>query len=86
MEDSINGTVRLMFQPAEEGGAGGKRMREEGVLTTEPKPQHAFAQHLWPTIPSGTIASRPGPILAACERFEILVAGVGGHGEYTPPS
>ncbi|KAG7359671.1 peptidase M20D amidohydrolase family protein [Nitzschia inconspicua] len=79
MEDSINGTVRLVFQPAEEGGAGAKRMREEGVLTMEPKPQQAFAQHLWPTIPSGTIASRPGPILAAAERFEILVAGVGGH-------
>lgn len=79
MENSINGTVRLMFQPAEEGGAGGKRMREEGVLSMEPKPQHAFAQHLRPTLPSGTIASRPGPILAAAERFEILVSGVGGH-------
>lgn len=79
MEDSINGTIRLMFQPAEEGGAGGKRMREEGVLTQEPKPQHAFGLHVWPTIPTGTIASRPGPILAACERFEILIAGVGGH-------
>ncbi|KAL3908487.1 MAG: hypothetical protein SGARI_003038 [Bacillariaceae sp.] len=79
MEDSINGTVRLMFQPAEEGGAGAKRMREEGVLSIEPRPQHAFGQHLWPTIPSGTVASRPGPILAAAERFEILVAGVGGH-------
>jgi IAA-amino acid hydrolase len=79
MEDSINGTVRLMFQPAEEGGAGAKRMREEGVLTMEPRPQYAFAQHVWPTIPSGTIASRPGPILAAAERFEILVSGVGGH-------
>jgi amidohydrolase len=79
MEDSINGTIRFMFQPAEEGGAGAKRMREEGVLSMEPQPQHAFGQHLWPTIPSGTIASRPGPILAAAERFEILVAGVGGH-------
>jgi IAA-amino acid hydrolase len=79
MEDSINGTVRLMFQPAEEGGAGGKRMREEGVLAMEPKPRYAFGLHLWPTIPSGTIASRPGPILAAAERFEIQVAGVGGH-------
>jgi amidohydrolase len=79
MEESINGTVRLMFQPAEEGGAGAKRMREEGVLTQHPKPQQAYGIHLWPTIPSGTIASRPGPILAACERFEILIAGVGGH-------
>jgi hypothetical protein len=49
MEESINGTVRLMFQPAEEGGAGGKRMREEGVLTMEPQVQNAFGLHVWPT-------------------------------------
>jgi IAA-amino acid hydrolase len=79
MEGSINGTVRLMFQPAEEGGAGGKRMREEGILELEPKPQHAFGMHVWPTLPSGSIAARPGVLMAACERFEILIAGVGGH-------
>lgn len=79
MEHSLQGTIRVMFQPAEEGGAGAKRMREEGVLRLAPKPSHAFAIHLWPTLPSGVVASRPGPLLAACERFEILVAGVGGH-------
>lgn len=42
MEDSLNGTIRVMFQPAEEGGAGAKRMREEGLLDMEPKPQYAF--------------------------------------------
>jgi hypothetical protein len=42
MEHSLNGTIRVMFQPAEEGGAGAKRMREEGVLDMEPKPQYAF--------------------------------------------
>ena len=79
MEDSIHGTVRLMFQPAEEGGAGGKRMREEGVLEKDPKPQHAFGMHVWPTYPSGVIAGRAGPLLAAAERFEVLISGVGGH-------
>lgn len=79
VRDAIPGTVRLVFQPAEEGGAGAKRMREEGVLDMEPKPQHAFGMHLWPTLPSGTIAGRPGPLLAAAERFEIVVQGVGGH-------
>ena len=79
MEDSINGTVRLMFQPAEEGGAGGKRMREEGVLTMHPKVDLAFGQHLWPTIPSGKVAAKPGALLAAAEMFEVLVSGVGGH-------
>lgn len=49
MKDSLNGTVRIMFQPAEEDGAGAKRMREEGVLKLDPKPQHAFGMHLWPT-------------------------------------
>jgi amidohydrolase len=79
MEHSLNGTVRLMFQPAEEGGAGGKRMREEGVLQQHPPPSYAFGMHVWPSLPSGAIASRPGALMAACERFEILVAGVGGH-------
>lgn len=49
MEDSINGTVRLMFQPAEEGGAGAKRMIEEGLLDINPKPVQAFGMHVWPT-------------------------------------
>ena len=79
MEASLPGTVRLMFQPAEEGGAGGKRMREEGVLQKHPAPSYAFGLHVWPTLPSGTVATRPGPLMAACERFEVLVHGVGGH-------
>jgi metal-dependent amidase/aminoacylase/carboxypeptidase family protein len=49
MEDSINGTIRVMFQPAEEGGAGAKRMIEEGVLDMDPKPSYAFGMHVWPT-------------------------------------
>lgn len=79
IESSIPGTIRIMFQPAEEGGAGCKRMLEEGVLTKHPKPSYAFGMHVWPTIPTGTIAARAGPLMAACERFEVLVAGVGGH-------
>ena len=79
IESSIQGTVRLMFQPAEEGGAGGKRMVEEGVVSKEPKAELAFGMHVWPTLPSGTIASRPGTLMAATERFEILLSGKGGH-------
>uniref|UniRef100_A0A7S2KG16 Peptidase M20 dimerisation domain-containing protein n=1 Tax=Leptocylindrus danicus TaxID=163516 RepID=A0A7S2KG16_9STRA len=75
----INGTIRLMFQPAEEGGAGGKRMREEGVLDLYPPVQHAYGMHLWPTLPTGTIAGRPGAILAGADSFEITLSGVGGH-------
>lgn len=54
-------------------------MREEGVLKLAPKPQHAFGLHVWPTLESGVVASRPGPFFAACEHFEILISGVGGH-------
>ena len=79
MEDSIVGTVRLMFQPAEEGGAGAKRMVEEGVIDMEPKAQYAFGIHVWPQLPSKTIAAGRGPLLAAVEVFEVHLSGKGGH-------
>lgn len=68
-----------MFQPAEEGGAGGKRMVQEGVVELSPKAQYAFGMHVWPTLPTGVVASRPGPLMAAADTFEILVSGKGGH-------
>ncbi len=77
MENSLQGTVRLMFQPAEEGGAGGKRMVEEGVVSKSPEAQLSFGMHVWPSLPSGTIASRPGTIMAAAETFEIMINGKG---------
>lgn len=79
IESSIQGTVRLMFQPAEEGGAGGKRMVQEGVVNLSPKAQYAFGMHVWPTLPTGAVASRPGPLMAAADTFEIVVSGKGGH-------
>ncbi len=75
----VNGTIRVMFQPAEEGGAGGKRMREEGVLEMEPVVERAFGMHLWPTLPSGAVGGRAGVMLAACDRFVVEISGVGGH-------
>jgi amidohydrolase len=79
VESSIQGTIRLVFQPAEEGGAGGKRMVEEGVVSLSPPAQYAFGMHVWPTLPTGSIASRPGPLLAAAETFKITIEGKGGH-------
>mmetsp|Transcript_21877 Transcript_21877/g.46826 ORF Transcript_21877/g.46826 Transcript_21877/m.46826 type:complete len:426 (+) Transcript_21877:279-1556(+) len=79
VEDEIVGTVRLVFQPAEEGGAGMKRMVEEGVVTKAPKAQLAFGMHVWPTLPTGTVAARPGPQMAAAEMFTITLHGKGGH-------
>jgi len=70
------GTVRLMFQPAEEGGAGAKRMVEEGVLERAPPVQRAFGFHLWPELPSGAIGGRSGPILAASDKFDLVLSGV----------
>jgi IAA-amino acid hydrolase len=49
VEKEIEGTVRLVFQPAEEGGAGMKRMVEEGIVDLQPKAQYAFGMHVWPT-------------------------------------
>ena len=77
-EHKINGTIKLIFQPAEEGGAGGKMMREQGVLL-DPKVQQIFALHVAGTIPVGTLASKEGTLLAATSSIKILVKGKGGH-------
>lgn len=71
--------MRLLFQPAEEGGAGGLVMLKEGVLTRHPRVQMVYGQHVWPTLPSGVIASRTGPIFAAAGFFSVTLSGGGGH-------
>ena len=75
-EDQIDGTVKLIFQPAEEGGAGGKRMRDEGALEDVLR---IFGLHVWPQLPTGTFGSRPGVFLAASGFLEMTVRGRGGH-------
>ena len=77
-EKQINGTVKLLFQPAEEGGAGGKLMREEGALKN-PEVERIFGLHVWPQMPSGQIGSREGTFLAATSSLNLTVKGVGGH-------
>lgn len=77
-ETELPGTVRLLFQPAEEGGAGGKRMREEGALAN-PDVERIFGLHVWPLLPTGTIGSRAGTFLAAAGEVDITVRGKGGH-------
>lgn len=77
-ESSIRGTVKLLFQPAEEGGAGGLRMCDEGALAS-PRVDRAFGIHVWPYIPTGTVAGRAGTFLAATGMVHIVVSGVGGH-------
>lgn len=75
--DKIKGTVRCIFQPAEEIGQGGKKMVEEGVLDGV---SGAFAIHLWSDIPVGKISVEAGPRMASADNFEIKIIGKGGHG------
>ncbi len=77
-EDSIKGTIKLIFQPAEEGGAGGKMMSEEGVLEN-PDVQKIFGLHVAGQLPTGMLASREGTLLAAAGSLKIIVKGNGGH-------
>jgi amidohydrolase len=77
-EGDIHGTIKLFFQPAEEGGAGGERMCEEGALNN-PNVQRIFGIHVWPYLPMGAVGSRTGVFLAAAGEIEITVTGKGGH-------
>ena len=77
MRDRLRGTVRFVFQPAEEGGGGGQVMVDEGVAEGM---DSIFALHLWPGLPFGTAATKAGPIMAAADAFEMEIRGTGGHG------
>ena len=74
----FDGTVHLIFQPGEEGGAGAKAMMDDGLFTLFPC-DAVFALHNWPSLPQGQMAVRVGPIMASTMRFEIRVRGKGGH-------
>ncbi len=74
--------VLLLFQPAEEGGAGGKRMVEDGALNGKAigRPvDMIFGLHGWTTLGLGKLATRPGPMMAATNTFTITIRGKGGH-------
>jgi amidohydrolase len=75
----LGGTVRFMFQPGEEGYGGAQVMLDEGLLDGDPRPSAAFALHAGPRWAAGTVITRPGPLLASADRFEITVRGRGGH-------
>ncbi|HSL00950.1 MAG TPA: M20 family metallopeptidase [Rubrobacteraceae bacterium] len=79
LRERLNGTVQFVFQPAEEGGGGGRVMVEEGVAEGV---DSIFALHLWPGLPFGTAATKGGPIMAAADAFELEVRGRGGHGAF----
>ena len=75
---NFDGTVVLIFQPAEEGGAGGKAMCEDGLMDRWGI-QEVYGLHNMPGLPTGEFAIRPGALLASSDEFEIVVTGKGGH-------
>lgn len=75
---NFDGTVVLLFQPAEEGGAGGLKMVEDGAMDRWGV-QEVYGLHNMPGVPLGEFAIRPGPLMASADEFDILVTGVGGH-------
>jgi amidohydrolase len=76
---SISGSVRFVFQPAEEEAHGGHALIEKGLLEIPPRPEAAFALHGWVGIPEGKVSAAPGAMMAAADRFTITVRGRGGH-------
>lgn len=74
--DKLQGTVRLIFQPAEEGGAGAQYMMEDGALGDA---EAIFAMHVHPLVPSGSISVKPGALCAATGVFTAVIEGKGGH-------
>ncbi len=79
IENELRGTVKLIWQPAEEGGAGASRMIEGGVLDS-PTPEAIFALHGWPTLAVGKAGYRFGQAMASTDNFEIIVQGKSSHG------
>ena len=77
-EAELQGAVKLLFQPAEEGGAGSEKMCQEGVLEN-PQVQRIFGVHIWPWTSTGTIVSRTGTFLASACSLHVKLHGLGGH-------
>jgi len=78
---NFDGTAVLIFQPAEEGRGGAKAMMDDGLFDTYPC-NAVYALHNWPALPPGTVGINPGPMMAAADRFEIVITGRGGHGAH----
>jgi amidohydrolase len=78
-QDALRGTLKIVFQPGEEGMNGAEVMVEEGVLET-PRPDVFLATHVWNDRPVGTVDVVPGAVMAAAEKWDCIVQGKGGHG------
>ena len=76
--DSWQGTLKMVFQPGEEGENGADIMVKEGVLEN-PRPDTVLALHVWNEGSTGSVAATPGPVMAAAEAWEATIRGKGGH-------
>lgn len=77
-DPGFSGTLNMIFQPAEEGLGGARRMIEDGLFDRFPC-DRVYALHNWPGLPAGTIATRAGAIMGAADKFSIRIEGKGGH-------
>ncbi|MFA9229713.1 MAG: M20 aminoacylase family protein [Microgenomates group bacterium] len=75
---NFDGTAIMIFQPAEEGGGGGREMCADGMMARWGI-QEVYGMHNMPGIPIGSFAIRPGALMASADEFEIVVTGKGGH-------
>ena len=75
---NFDGTVVVIFQPAEEGGGGGREMCEDGMMDRW-NIQEVYGMHNWPGMPLGSFAIREGAFFAATDQFDITIEGRGGH-------
>ncbi|MAT44403.1 MAG: peptidase M20 [Anaerolineaceae bacterium] len=78
-KDKVNATIKLVFQPAEEGLGGAEAMIQADVLKN-PKPDYCIGAHVWNEKPLGWVGLSAGPIMAGADTFEIKITGKGGHG------
>ena len=79
VKEELKGSIKFLFQPAEEGPGGAMPMIGEGVMEN-PVVDYSIACHVWPGIPEGTMGVKAGPLMAAMDRFDLKIIGRGGHG------
>lgn len=77
-KSDLRGNIKLVFQPAEEGGNGALAMIRDGVLK-DPKVDTALGLHVFNNLPTGKVGLNPGPLMAGVDLFEVTIEGVGGH-------